>query len=242
MTLSDGKYSCDVYVGSSNQGSSSVTNPSNGALESSNTGGTSSSNQNQGLGGGSGSNGSNDPFSGSSSSSQNFGTSGQNSGLNGSSSESSNPSNGSSSSSQDAISASDGSSSTSNVDADDDRLDIPSSTTTQKYKVLPGSLYQCPRPGFYPYEANCKEFYVCLEVLPGILFAEQLYRCPMRYLFDEDTRRCQREEKVNCRKFSFNSAEDIAKENVLVVLERFLEPFFATPLNYRAAQTIYPRG
>ena len=45
-----------------------------------------------------------------------------------------------------------------------------------EYKVLPGSLYQCPAPGFYPYEGNCKEFYTCLEVLPGVLFAEQLYR------------------------------------------------------------------
>ena len=152
--------------------------------------------------------------------------------------------NGSSSTTDDAISSSQGPSS-SNVD-DDDRVDIPSDAnagSTQKYKVLPGSLYQCPQPGFYPYETNCREFYVCLEVLPGILFAEQLYRCPSRYLFDEDTRRCQREEKVNCRKFSFNAAAaNFAKENVLVVLERFLEPFFATPLNYRAAQTIYPRG
>ena len=116
-----------------------------------------------------------------------------------------------------------------------------SSNIPTDFTVLPGSLYNCPQPGFYPYEANCKEFYVCLEVLPGILLAEQLYRCPERYLFDEDTNRCQREEKVNCRKFSFNSQVDFAKENVLVVLEPFLEPFFSTPLTYVESQTIYPQ-
>ena len=47
-----------------------------------------------------------------------------------------------------------------------------------KYTVMDGSIFDCPAPGFYPYENNCLEFYVCLEVLPGILFAEQLYRCP----------------------------------------------------------------
>ena len=112
--------------------------------------------------------------------------------------------------------------------------------------MLPGSLYNCPAPGFYPFEDNCREFYVCLEVLPGILSAEQLYRCPDRYLFDEDTNRCQREEKVNCRKFSFNSFPFAKDTNVLVVLEPFLEPFFSTPLTYvggsSQAQTIYPRG
>merc|ERR1712029_1304747 len=201
--------------GSNTKGSGSSTNPSNGSFGSSGAGGQGSANGSE-LESGSGSN------------NQNFGPSDQLSG---------------SSTTEDAISASGSSSSNGE---DDDRVDIPSDAnagSTQKYKVLPGSLYQCPKPGFYPYEANCREFYVCLEVLPGILFAEQLYRCPSRYLFDEDTRRCQREEKVNCRKFAFNAAAaDFAKENVLVVLERFLEPFFATPLNYRAAQTIYPRG
>ena len=67
------------------------------------------------------------------------------------------------------------------------------------------------------------------------------FRCPSRYLFDEDTLRCQRESRVNCRKFTFNSSQ-FAKDNVLVVLEQFLEPFFNTPLSYRAAQTMYPQG
>ena len=42
------------------------------------------------------------------------------------------------------------------------------------------------------------------EVLPGKLLADQLYRCPDRYLFEEDTRHCQREHRVTCRKFTYN--------------------------------------
>ena len=31
------------------------------------------------------------------------------------------------------------------------------------------------------------------------------FTCPSRYLFDEDTLRCQRESRVNCRKFTFRN-------------------------------------
>ncbi len=54
-----------------------------------------------------------------------------------------------------------------------------------KYTVMEGSIFDCPAPGFYPYESNCLEFYVCLEVLPGVLFAEQLYRCPGLILYNQ---------------------------------------------------------
>ena len=43
-----------------------------------------------------------------------------------------------------------------------------------EFQVLPGSLFNCPAPGFYPFETNCKEFYVCLEVLPNVLAAGKL--------------------------------------------------------------------
>ena len=43
-----------------------------------------------------------------------------------------------------------------------------------EFQVLPGSLFNCPAPGFYPFETNCKEFYVCLEVLPNVLAAGEL--------------------------------------------------------------------
>jgi hypothetical protein len=113
-------------------------------------------------------------------------------------------------------------------------IDVEGGTTQGKYMVMEGSIFNCPAPGFYPYESNCLEFYVCLEVLPGILFAEQLYRCPSRYLFDDVSRRCLREGKVNCTKFSLESVSPLGKENVLVVLEQFLDAFFNTPLHYRA--------
>jgi len=110
----------------------------------------------------------------------------------------------------------------------------PPETNEEGYKVLSGSLYDCPSPGFYPYESNCREFYVCLEVLPGVLLAEQLYRCPARYLFDEERKRCLREELVNCTKFDLtgSSAQNAKNNNVLVVIERFLNQFFNTPLYY----------
>ena len=102
-----------------------------------------------------------------------------------------------------------------------------------KYQVLSGSLYECKKPGFYPFESNCVEFYVCLEVLPNVLFADQLYRCPKRYLFDEKTRRCQKAEMVTCNKPMFNSLSTNAKENVLVVMEQFVDTFFTTELRFR---------
>ena len=105
----------------------------------------------------------------------------------------------------------------------------------EKYQVLSGSLFDCPAPGFYPHEKNCVEFYVCLELLPNKLSAEQLYKCPNRYLFDEVTRRCQKEEKVNCTKFMFNSGATLVKEseNVFLVLDQFLDQFFNTSLMYK---------
>lgn len=83
------------------------------------------------------------------------------------------------------------------------------------YEVYPESIFNCPAPGFFAFESNCHEFYVCQEVLPGKLLADQLYRCPSRYLFDEVTRRCQREEKVNCNKFTY-SATQYSQQSVMV--------------------------
>lgn len=106
-----------------------------------------------------------------------------------------------------------------------------------KYTVLSGSLYECREPGYFPYELNCVEFYVCLEVLPNVLNAEQLYRCPKRYLFDDKTNRCQKEEKVACNKPNNNTNVSIkSKPNVLVVLEEFVDTFFNTSLIYNIQQ------
>ena len=120
------------------------------------------------------------------------------------------------------------------TDEDIDNNDSDINSVEIKYEVLPGSLYDCKKPGYYPFESNCIEFYVCLEVLPNVLFAEQLYRCPKRYLFDDVTRRCQKEEKVTCIKPNFNSILSThAKETVLVVAERFIDNFFSTSLTYK---------
>ena len=108
-----------------------------------------------------------------------------------------------------------------------------SSSSGGQYQVLPDSLFSCPKPGFFAYEKNCHEFYVCQEVLPGQLLADQVYRCPSRYLFDEATNRCQREHKVNCDKFDLSSStKSHEKHTILVVLEQFLDEFFSTPLEY----------
>ena len=120
------------------------------------------------------------------------------------------------------------------TDEDIENNDSDISSVEIKYEVLPGSLYDCKEPGYYPFESNCIEFYVCLEVLPNVLFAEQLYRCPKRYLFDDVTRRCQKEEKVTCIKPNFNSILSThAKETVLVVAEQFIDNFFSTSLTYK---------
>ena len=53
--------------------------------------------------------------------------------------------------------------------------------------------------------------------------------------FDAATLRCQREEKVSCDKFDvspYNLIGGSGKSPVLVVLERFLDDFFSTPLTY----------
>ena len=120
------------------------------------------------------------------------------------------------------------------TDEDIENNDSDISSVEIKYEVLPGSLYDCKEPGYYPFESNCIEFYVCLEVLPNVLFAEQLYRCPKRYLFDDVTRRCQKEEKVTCIKPNFNSILSThAKETVLVVAEQFIDNFFSSSLTYK---------
>ena len=33
--------------------------------------------------------------------------------------------------------------------------------TEEEFEVVSGSIFQCPAPGFYPHEDNCREFYVC---------------------------------------------------------------------------------
>lgn len=114
--------------------------------------------------------------------------------------------------------------------------DYYDSETNSSYEVLPGSLYRCPEPGFFPFETNCHEFYVCQETLPGKLIADQLYRCPDRYLFDEAERICLKEHLATCTKsgqaVTGITGYGVPQRMVLVVLEAFVDDFFKTPLTY----------
>merc|ERR1711953_1495625 len=67
-----------------------------------------------------------------------------------------------------------------------------------EFMVSVSSLYPCSQPGYYSEETSCSQFYVCKEVAPGLLSADRIFSCPDRYLFDPETRLCQREAKVSC--------------------------------------------
>merc|ERR1711953_300209 len=67
-----------------------------------------------------------------------------------------------------------------------------------EFMVSVSSLYPCSQPGYYSEETSCSQFYVCKEVAPGVLSADRIFSCPDRYLFDPETRLCQRKDKVSC--------------------------------------------
>ena len=64
------------------------------------------------------------------------------------------------------------------------------------------------------------------------------------------TRRCQRERRVSCSKFDLQEADGYSgKEaaqgyddgDVLVVIEKFIDDFFSTPLTYEETRWIFVR-
>ena len=59
-------------------------------------------------------------------------------------------------------------------------------------QLSPGSLYNCVRPGHFPYQLDCIRFYRCFEVVPGVLKG-LLYRCPTGYGYSITTERCEKE-------------------------------------------------
>ena len=72
--------------------------------------------------------------------------------------------------------------------------------TTIQHEILlqlaAGSLYDCKRPGHFPYELDCIRFYRCFEVQPGVLKG-LLYRCPSGYGYDSKvTQRCQKQQSL----------------------------------------------
>ncbi|KAB7502798.1 hypothetical protein Anas_10730 [Armadillidium nasatum] len=63
------------------------------------------------------------------------------------------------------------------------------------YDVDPESLFDCPAPGYYPFEGDCIRFYKCVETdlsqLKGLL-----YRCPEGFGYSEDRSRCLKEKDL----------------------------------------------
>ncbi len=63
------------------------------------------------------------------------------------------------------------------------------------------------------------------------------------------TRRCQRERRVSCSKFDLEADGYSGKEasqgyddgDVLVVIEKFIDDFFSTPLTYEETRWIFVR-
>ncbi|CAL4131130.1 unnamed protein product, partial [Meganyctiphanes norvegica] len=69
-------------------------------------------------------------------------------------------------------------------------------TATEKtWEVDPVSSYDCPAPGYYPFEGDCIRFYKCVETeenkLKGLL-----YRCPNGYGYNEVMERCRKETEL----------------------------------------------
>lgn len=103
---------------------------------------------------------------------------------------------------------------------------------SRNYSVSPTSLYDCYQPNYYQEETTCEQFYACREIAPGVLAADRIFRCPAGYLFDSDTRLCQRDYKVACQKNKTEEFLFFTVLNALVVQlkENELEHFFSLRL------------
>jgi len=102
----------------------------------------------------------------------------------------------------------------------------------RNYSVSPTSLYRCQQPEYYEEETTCDQFYTCREIAPGVLSADRIFSCPDKYLFNAETRLCQKEENITCQK---KKSEDFLFYTVLNALvvqlkEEQLEEFFSSRL------------
>ncbi|KAK2717251.1 uncharacterized protein LOC136039511 [Artemia franciscana] len=99
------------------------------------------------------------------------------------------------------------------------------------YTVAPGSLYDCPEPGHFPFESDCIRFYRCIEIKPKELKG-LLYRCPENYGFSEFTRRCEKQETLSpCNRPTGKSVKplyQVSLEDTTIVQEKDLDRFFKT--------------
>jgi len=113
------------------------------------------------------------------------------------------------------------------------------SSSTPQYTLSPQSIYPCTEPGFFKEASNCKDFYMCKEISPGVLSAERLFRCPDRYLFDPQSRLCQRREKVDCNEEVVYNL--LRSSFVSQLSESQLESFFAQSLTLPERRKPLPR-
>ncbi|XP_057378682.1 mucin-2-like isoform X2 [Daphnia carinata] len=72
---------------------------------------------------------------------------------------------------------------------------VVSSSPSVQYTLAAGSLYDCKKPGHYPYQLDCVRFYRCFEVEPTVLKG-LLYRCPEGYGYSTVTERCEKQETL----------------------------------------------
>nr|XP_045624910.1 uncharacterized protein LOC123774575 [Procambarus clarkii] len=65
-------------------------------------------------------------------------------------------------------------------------------TTVKIWELDKTSQYDCPAPGYYPFEGDCVRFYRCFETLEGKLKGLR-YKCPPGYGYSEPLQRCKLE-------------------------------------------------
>ncbi|KAK4026857.1 hypothetical protein OUZ56_015883 [Daphnia magna] len=115
-------------------------------------------------------------------------------------------------------------------------VSVESSSASVQYTLAAGSLYDCKKPGHYPYQLDCVRFYRCFEVEPTVLKG-LLYRCPEGYGYSVETERCEKQETLPvCNRTGIRLPMNfpvplIPLEDTTVVQLEDFEKFFSNP-NY----------
>ncbi|KAI9563689.1 hypothetical protein GHT06_011153 [Daphnia sinensis] len=113
---------------------------------------------------------------------------------------------------------------------------VESSSPSIQYTLAAGSLYDCKKPGHYPYQLDCVRFYRCFEVEPTVLKG-LLYRCPEGYAYSTETERCEKQETLPvCNRTGIRLPMNfpvplIPLQDTTVVLLEDFDKFFSNP-NY----------
>nr|XP_045624783.1 uncharacterized protein LOC123774493 [Procambarus clarkii] len=69
----------------------------------------------------------------------------------------------------------------------------PPAGSCTTYQLDPSTVYECLEPGSFQSHRDCLRFYRCIVTM-GCVIKGFLYQCPAGYLFDDNTKRCQRVE------------------------------------------------